>query len=158
VKRTVELEDYNLDYSRPLQLGRLGDFIGFRLRRVQNHLAKDFQVASRRFNLKSGLFSSLALIAANPGVSQNQVSQAVGLDKSVTVQIIKELEKRGFVRRKRSDVDRRRYALFVTGKGEKFLNQLFTILTETEHNALQQISKSELNLLKALLDRIYEVL
>lgn len=141
-----------------IELGRLGDYIGFRLRRVQNHLSKAFETASADYNLRSGLFSSLALISANPGISQNQISSTIGLDKSTFVQIIDELEKRNLARRERSKTDRRRHALYITEHGQEFLNELFTKLTETESTALGQLSESELNLLKALLDRIYSVL
>lgn len=147
-----------MNSQQQLKLGRLGDFIGFRLRRVQNHLAKNFEAATKDYNLRSGLFSSLALISENPGVSQNEVSQAVGLDKSVAVQIIDELEKRNLAKRERSTVDRRRHALFCTAEGEEFLQQLYQILEETEANVLKQMSESEQNLLKALMDRIYDVL
>src|SRR4051794_12603534 len=85
-----------------MNLGRLGEFIGFRLRRVQNQLSRDFAAATTEHNLRSGLFSSLALISSNPGVSQNELSQEVGLDKSVTVTIVDDLEERGWATRKRS--------------------------------------------------------
>lgn len=141
-----------------LKLGKLGDFIGFRLRRIQNQLSKNFEAATQAHNLRSGLFSSLALISANPGVSQNELSQAVGLDKSVTVQIIDELEKRGFAKRERSTTDRRRHELHCSEEGREFLNELFAIMEETEDKVLHQVSGSELDLLKILLDRMYEAL
>jgi len=141
-----------------LDLGQLDDSIGFRLRRIQIYLAKTFEAATADFNLRSGLFSSLALISANPGVSQNDVSQALGLDKSVVVQLIDELEKRRFAQRKRSKVDRRKHELFCTAQGEQFLQQLFARLEGAEDQALGELSPSERGLLKALLDRIYDAL
>lgn len=144
--------------GKQLDIGRLGDFIGFRLKRVHLHLSKEFEAATRDYNLRSGLFSSLSLIADNPGVSQNEVSQAVGLDKSVAVQIIDELEKRGFARRERSPIDRRRHALYCTEEGNQFLNELYEIMSQTEGRVLRDVSDSERKLLGALLDRIYEML
>jgi DNA-binding MarR family transcriptional regulator len=141
--------------SGRLSLGRLGDFLGFRLRRVQNQLSRDFAAATADHNLRSGLFSSLALIAANPGVSQNELSHEVGLDKSVTVTIVDDLEARGWASRKRSKSDRRRHALFATPAGEAELDALFAILEQTENEALHQLSPAELHLLSELLDRMY---
>ena len=83
-------------------IGRLGDFLGFRLRRLQNRLSRDFNQATEKFELRSGLFSSLEIIRANPGISQADVSQIVGLDKSVTVQIVDMLEERGLAERRKS--------------------------------------------------------
>jgi DNA-binding MarR family transcriptional regulator len=141
--------------SEGLDLGRLSEFVGFRLRRVQNQLSRDFAAATAQYNLKAGLFSSLALIAANPGISQNEVSREVALDKSVTVTIVDELERSGWAVRERSKADRRRHALYVTPKGEAFLDEMFEILEHTENRVLRQLSKAELNLLSEFLDRMY---
>lgn len=138
-----------------LNLGRLGDFVGFRLRRVQNQLSRDFAAATADQGLRSGLFSSLAIISANPGVSQSELSREVGLDKSVTVTIVDELEKFGWAKRERSPKDRRRHALFVTPEGEQHLDALFGILGKTEDAVLHQLSPAELHLLHEMLDRMY---
>jgi len=138
-----------------LKLGRLGDFVGFRLRRIQNQLSRDFAAATADHNLRSGLFSSLALIAANPGISQNELSKHVSLDKSVTVNIVDELERRGWATRERSQKDRRRHALVITKSGEAELDHLFGILERTEDAVLHQLSRAELHLLMELLDRMY---
>lgn len=140
-----------------LNLGRIADFVGFRLRRVQNQLSRDFAEATAKYNLRSGLFSSLALIAANPGLSQNQLSKEIGLDKSVTVTIVDELEQRGWATRKRSTTDRRRHALHATRAGLDFLDTLFGILEITEDAVLHQLTPGELHLLHELLDRMYAV-
>jgi DNA-binding MarR family transcriptional regulator len=138
-----------------LDLGRLGNFVGFRLRRVQNQLSRDFAAATDDYNLRSGLFSSLALIAANPGLSQNELSREVVLDKSVTVTIVDDLERRGLATRERSKTDRRRHALYITSEGQTFLDELFAILEQTENAVLHQLSGAELHLLNQLLDRMY---
>ena len=138
-----------------IRLGRLDEFLGFRLRRVQNQLSKDFAGAIARHNMRSGLFSSLAIIAANPGISQNELSREVGLDKSVTVLIVDDLERAGHAVRERSKTDRRRHSLFITEAGEKHLDMLFGILERTEEVVAARLSQAEQNLLHELLDRVY---
>lgn len=138
-----------------LDLGRMDKYLGFRLRRIQNRLSKDFSAASAHHGLRHGLFSSLALIVANPGTSQTAVSREVGLDKSATVSIIDELERRGFAERRASETDRRRHALYATPSGEAFLDTLFGVLDETEEHVAKQLSPAELALLHEFLDRIY---
>ena len=138
-----------------INLGRLGDFVGFRLRRVQNQLSRDFAAATADRNLRSGLFSSLALVAANPGISQNELSKETALDKSVIVTIVDDLERRGWATRERSRTDRRRHALFITKAGQACLDELFEILEHTEDNVLHQLSPAEFHMLHELLDRMY---
>lgn len=139
-----------------LSLGRLGDFVGFRLRRIQNYLSRDFSAATSEHNLKQGQFSGLAIIAANPGLSQIELAREIGLDKSLTVQMVDELERRGWAERRRSIVDRRRHDLFVTPDGEAVLDDLFAQLGVVERNSLEVLSNEEHVVLNELLDRIYK--
>lgn len=143
--------------ERRFQLGRLGDYVGFRMRRVQNQLSADFVAATAHYGIRSGLFSSLALIEANPGISQQELSGTVGLDKSITVQIVDELEKRGWAKRERSKVDRRRHALTVLPDGTKTLDELFAIMVNVEAEVLAQLNAEERLVFDAALDRMYAV-
>lgn len=146
----------NAQEAGRVSLGRLGDFVGFRLRRVQNQLSRDFAAATSAKGLRSGLFSSLGIIEANPGISQSELSREVGLDKSVTVTIVDELEKFGWAVRERSKEDRRRHALVITEEGKAHLDELFDIVERTEDAVLHQLSPAELHLLSELLDRMYD--
>ncbi len=140
--------------QKKLQLGRLGESLGFRLRRVQNHLSKEFQSVAKQHNLKAGLLSSLALISANPGLSQNELATAIWIDKSVAVKLINELEHRNFVKRVQDEKDKRRHALFTTSEGEDFLSLVLDQLNETENRALHRVDQTELKQLKMLLDSV----
>jgi DNA-binding MarR family transcriptional regulator len=143
--------------ERRMQLGRLNDYVGFRMRRVQNQLSANFVARTAHFGIRTGLFSSLALIEANPGLSQQELSSTVGLDKSITVQIVDELERRGWAKRERSKIDRRRHALTILPAGKKFLDELFEIMAEVEAEVLAQLSPEERPIFHAALDRMYDV-
>ena len=144
--------------QRQVSLGRLGDYVGFRLRRVQNQLSRKFAAVTSGEGLRSGLFSSLAIVSANPGISQSELSREVGLDKSVTVTIVDELEKFGWAERRRSPLDRRRHALFITPAGETKLDGLFARMDETESEVLHQLTGEEMAMLSELLDRMYDAI
>ncbi|RYD48713.1 MAG: MarR family transcriptional regulator [Sphingomonadales bacterium] len=140
-----------------MQLGRLNDYVGFRMRRVQNQLSANFAAETARFGIRTGLFSSLALIEANPGLSQQELSGTVGLDKSITVQIVDELEKRGWAKRERSTTDRRRHALTLQPAGKEFLDELFAIMKRVEAEVQAQLKPDERPIFDAALDRMYDV-
>jgi DNA-binding MarR family transcriptional regulator len=140
-----------------IRLGQLGDYVGFRLRRVQNRLSRRFAAVTADMGLRQGLFSSLAIVSANPGISQTDLSREVGLDKSVTVSMIDELERLGWAERQRSTLDRRRHALFVTPAGQEQLETLFALMAQTEADVLKRLGAEELATLFGLLDRIYQV-
>jgi DNA-binding MarR family transcriptional regulator len=140
-----------------LRLGRLGDLAGFRLRRIQTHFGRDFGATMAGQGLRSGMMSTLALISANPGISQSEAANATLLDKSAAVLIVNELERRGFARRERAEGDRRRHALFTTPEGEAFLTMLMDKLSVIEDRVLSRLSSEELRALNRVLDRLYEI-
>jgi DNA-binding MarR family transcriptional regulator len=141
----------------PLRLGRLGDLLGFRLRRIQTHFGRDFGAAMAGHGLRSGMMSTLSLISTNPGISQSAVAKATLLDKSAAVLIINELERRGFARRVRAEGDKRRHALFTTPEGEAFLTMLLDRLSVIEDRVLSHMTGEELRVLNRLIDRLYGI-
>jgi DNA-binding MarR family transcriptional regulator len=146
----------NGEREERLELGRLGDLAGFLLRRIQSHLGRDFAAATAGQGLRSGMMSSLGLIRANPGLSQAALSKALMLDKSATVLIVHELERRGFARREKADGDRRRHSLFITDAGSAFLDQLLDTLSETENRLLCCLTAEEHRVFNRVLDKLYQ--
>lgn len=150
-----EMKDVQAEEGEALSLGPLGDFVGFRFRRIQNQLSREFAAATARHDLRSGLFTALAIVSANPGLSQIALAREIGQDKSITVLIVDDMEKRGLAERRRSPNDRRRHALFITTAGEAFLEELLGSLRTVEGEVLTCLSAAELQLLGNMLDRIY---
>lgn len=86
-----------------------------------------FQAFSRRsqeIGESPGRFATLTLIARNPGISQTELSQANGRDKSSLTPVVEDLVRRGLVERNRMDSDRRTYRLHVTPAGKKILTMM----------------------------------
>ncbi|CAN5339197.1 MarR family winged helix-turn-helix transcriptional regulator [soil metagenome] len=145
----------SIEGMEQLSLGRLGNFLGFRLRRLQNQFSRDFQAETKGWNLRAGMFSSLELISANPGISQAMLSAEVGLDKSALVPMIDALEERGWVERTRSTTDRRRNHLSITKAGEIELDRMFHALSITEAAGLATLTEREREMVKDALDKVY---
>lgn len=144
------------DEVEHVALGRLGTALGFRFRRVQNKLARDFATNTAAWKLRSGMFSSLEIIAANPGISQAMLSTEVGLDKSAVVPLVDDLEKRGWVIRTRSQEDRRRNHLSITDAGKAELDSLARLMVETESTALAVLTDEERAVISGALDKVYD--
>lgn len=141
--------------NRAVSLGRLGVVLGFRLRRVQNQLSRDFQVRTKAWDLRSGMFSSLEIIATNPGISQTALAREIGMDKSVVVSLIDELGRRGWTVRERSPTDRRFYQLSITPEGAAVLEDLIVATAEAEMPGRAALSAAEFEMLSKSLDKIY---
>jgi DNA-binding MarR family transcriptional regulator len=138
-----------------VDLGVLNDVIGFRIRRIQNHLSRAFGERVAQKEVKPGLFSAMALIAANPGLSQTTLSREIGFDKATVVALLDALEKLGWGERRRSAEDRRRHSLFITKEGEKALLHLRDVALTNEARIHDVLTDKEQAQLFALLDKIY---
>jgi DNA-binding MarR family transcriptional regulator len=143
-------------------LGPLDRVLGFRLRRIQTHLAKTLAnrlaqaPATAGLVVRTGEFSALTIIAANPGISQIQLAHVGGFDKTSVVAMVDDMEARGWASRRRAPEDRRRHTLHVTPAGEAMLEVLSGIAQANEARINQALSAQERGQLYELLDRIYE--
>ena len=81
----------------------LSGYVGYALRRAQGVIFADFNHSLAELGLRPGQFAVLMLIDRNPGTSQSSVSAALGIQKANFVATIADLEKRGLVRRKKSE-------------------------------------------------------
>lgn len=137
-------------------IGRLSGLMGFRFRRIQNHLSRQLMEQPNFGASKPGELSALAILEANPGLSQIELSEEIGLDKAMIVGIIDELERLGLARRERAADDRRRNLLYITDEGKAQLDQWFEIARENERAVRETLSPGEFDILSDLLDRIYD--
>ena len=133
-------------------LGPLSELLAVQLRRVDIMLTRGF---ARETDLPAGVISCLGLIVGNPGISQNELARVLGVDKSIIVALMHELERLGWARRMRSETDRRFHALQATSEGKAELERLAGRVKQFEDQLLSDIPPSELDHLRDLLDRMY---
>jgi DNA-binding MarR family transcriptional regulator len=143
---------------RWLKAGLMADRLSFRVRGVMGLLGARVTEAFAPFGLRPGSFTSMALIAANPGSSQIELARLGGLDKSSIVLIIDDLVKRGLAVRAKSTEDRRRSSLFLTRAGEAVMAEMYSAAMATEASIREGLSPDEMTQLFTLLDRVYYIL
>jgi DNA-binding MarR family transcriptional regulator len=144
--------------AEALRPGLLGGFLGPQLRLLWNLMSARMVAQLAPFGLRSGAYSTMALISANPGCSQNQLARALGLDKSALVALLDELEARGLATRVRPAHDRRRHALTLTRQGEALLREMQQPVAEAGRPIRESLSPQETRQLLSLLERAYAAL
>jgi len=107
-----------------IDFGPLGGWVGFNLRLAQEASFQAFSRRSREVGERPGRFATLTIIARNPGISQTELGQANGRDKSSVTPVIEELVRHGLVERKRVRSDRRVWRLTLTPAGKRTLATL----------------------------------
>jgi DNA-binding MarR family transcriptional regulator len=137
-----------------LDFGRIDDLLGYHLRRAQVLMFQDFADAMADSGISPGQIGVLLLVAANPGVNQTTVGNALGIDRSTLVSMLDRLEARKVVVRTPSPRDRRSHALLLTPKGQEFLAALLPRLDKHEKRIAARLSTAERATLMSLLRRI----
>ncbi len=143
--------------DEPLDLGLLPGLLGYQLRRAQIAAFQHFAATVGEVGVTPGWFGLLVIVANNEGLSQTRLARALGVDGSTMVAMIDRLEENGWLRRQRSEVDRRSHALFLTDEGTELLDRL-TPMVEAQDAALAEgLNADDKRHLLALLAKIAQV-
>ncbi len=139
-----------------INLGPLAERIGFIMRRAQLLIAREFNAILQSLDLNTGQFTILTLIAHNPGLKQTEVSAALWIKRSNMVSQLRELERRGLVRRFPARRDRRSYALHLSPTGVKLLRGATHLSQEHDRRMTHLLGRSRKKQLMRLLQLITE--
>lgn len=149
---TVKKQDASEELQGPeLMFQELDGLLGYRLRRAQGAMHRDYMATVTGLELTQKQTATLWLISANPGVSQVSVAAALDMDRATMMSITDRLEERGLVIRKRSSVDRRRQELYLTPAGISRLRKVKNRIAEHEGRIKALFKPAELT---ALLDAL----
>ena len=93
--------------------------------------------ALAKFQLSSGTYPFLLKLYHNEGISQNQISKELNVDKAMSARSIKRLIELGYISKEENEEDNRAYRLFLTDKAKNIvpdiineINKWIDIITE----------------------------
>jgi DNA-binding MarR family transcriptional regulator len=135
-------------------LGTLPETIGYVLRRAQLAVFQDVTRAFAAFDMRPAQYSVLTIIGRNPGLTQTQVAEALGIQRANFVALLDGLEARGLARREPVASDRRSYALHLTPEGRDLLARLQQLEADHERRLVERIGPENRALLLDLLRRL----
>jgi DNA-binding MarR family transcriptional regulator len=137
----------------------LDEILVFKLRRIRDVLTYAFRESSTEGRgLRAGDFSALALIDANPDISQIELARIGGFDQTLLVGVIDDLEERGWVVRQQSRDDRRKRVLQITRSGRTALADLLSKALENEKPARKALNATQMREFQHALDDIFRAL
>ena len=138
-----------------LEQGIIRDLLAFHVRRLSREIGRAYGEQIGDQKTRPGGFTALALIAANPGLSQTALAREMGFDKATIVALLDSLEAEGWAVRTRASADRRRHSLAITRAGEAALRRLRDAAVATEAPMRAALTAAELRQLIALLGRAH---
>jgi len=139
-----------------VDLGMLPDLIGFMLRRAQIAVFQEVFPLFAEVDIRPAQFSVLVVIERNPGLTQSQVSAALGIKRTNFVALLDSLEQRGLAERQAAAGDRRSHALHLTDHGRTVMRRLRQLVDIQERRLIGRIGESGSRQLIGLLHRLVD--
>ena len=96
----------------------------------------------------------LVEITLHEGLSQEELSRRLLMDKTTTARAVKRLEDHGYVERRRDREDRRQYHLFPTERARAFFPDIVEARERLKEGLMEGFCESEKDVLFSLLRRV----
>lgn len=134
--------------SRPaVDLGDLNERLGYFMRRVQVWIFQDFIRRLAHLDISPAQFSVLVVIGANPGLSQVELGETLGIERARLARLLHLLQRRGLTRRLPSSTDGRRHALQLTREGQNLARRAKALAAEHEARLKERLGAERYRLL-----------
>jgi DNA-binding MarR family transcriptional regulator len=134
--------------------GPLLELVGFSLRRANQRVAGELSSQLAELELRPHQFTALSVVVDNAGIIQSALAAALGVERSNLVELVDDLESRGFLTRNPVQGDRRSYALHATTAGARFRTRALALVRKHEAHLLADLSEAERLQLLHLLHRL----
>jgi DNA-binding MarR family transcriptional regulator len=132
----------------------LGVFPGYLLARLGETSRRRFAEVMEPTGLDGRHFRVLTMVAARPGMTQQQLHEKTLIDPSSMVAVIDELETRGFAERRQDPDDGRARTIFLTAAGERFERRITRQALELQDELLSELDEQERATLHLLLRKL----
>ena len=130
---------------------RLGERTGLRVHRLGCLLLEEVEHRLRPLGLASRSYFVLDGIDRDPPPSQQDLARALGIDANAVVIAVDDLERAGFVVRRRNTADRRRYDLHLTDAGRSALSAAHDATDDAEQDFFGALDAGQRDALDAAL-------
>lgn len=132
------------------------DSVTWLMRRITLLFAQDVSAQLGPEGLTHGQWVPLFKLYQGAATTAAELARECYLDAGSMTRTLDRLEAKGFVRRSRSERDRRVVNLALTAEGEVVAQRIPTVLCEVQNAHLDGFTRGELDTLKSLLRRVMD--
>jgi len=138
------------------RLGALADdavlgSTGYLLLKAGIHIGNEIEQAMRDLGLSMRDLLVLSFAAVLEGMSQQELSERLGLDPTLVVGLVDGLEERDLVRREKDPDDRRRNMVVLTDEGRRLRSRAIESTTVLQDDYLAPLSHDQRAVLRSML-------
>ena len=130
------------------------DSVAFLLRNSYRVFARALQERIQAEGIPISSWPFLRHLWQHDGITQRELTKAVGLMQPNTNAALKQLARRGWVKQTRDADDKRKIRIHLTPKGRELFYRAFPLAVQAREQALADFSEDEIEILRTLLKRI----
>jgi DNA-binding MarR family transcriptional regulator len=112
------------------------------------------QEALRVHGLKNNHAHVLMVLADQGATGQQALIQSIGVDPSVLVNMLNDLENAGLAERRRDPADRRRHIVEISPRGTQLVTDVYASIASVEADLFAALDANEIDALHKMLIRI----
>ncbi len=130
--------------------------LGFALADATRLVRTAFDARMRETGLRGSAWRVLAYLHRQDGLSQTELAQLLELTRAGVGQIVDELQASGHIERREDKSDARRWRVFLSASTRTEIAPLHNIVRAFENELSVTFSDEEIEVLRALVDRLRE--
>lgn len=112
--------------------------------------------ALKEFNITSSEYAFLLSLYRKDGVTQDELSNYLYIDKSATARAIKSLEEKGYVIRNKDNVDKRCNRVFISEKAKTYRDEIFHRVHSWSDFLEEDMDKETIDIVYGFLENMVE--
>lgn len=133
---------------------RYAESLAFLLSQVGARSAELFADQLQPLGISPRAFGALSKLDASEGQTQQQLADALGIHRNNMVGLVDDMEAAGWVRRHRSEKDRRAFNIRLTDKGRTLVTRVQDTISALEQTLTSDLTAEERTTMAALLQRV----
>lgn len=129
---------------------------GFLVRRLHQIHSAIFLEECKDFGLTPVQYGLMTALLQHPSSDQRSLGMEVGIDRTNVADVLERLAERGFVRRERSETDRRSMTVFLTEEGRAVVEQMYASMIRAQERLLSPLDPEFRSAFMAMLTKLVE--
>jgi len=123
---------------------------------IHRYARRFFEHEFAGLDIGHGPRNFLAALSLHEGITQEELSEMLLMDKTTTARSVKTLVEKGYVSRQKDEHDHRKYRLFLTNRGKVLAPDLWTAREKWTRTLCRGFSEEEQQQIHRFLKRIAE--
>ena len=130
---------------------------GHMIRRAYQMVMAVFAEETKNLGITPVQFSAMIVIREQPGIDATRVAELIYFDRATIGSVLDRLEKKGHVRRKAGERDRRTKRLFLTPRGMALVKKIETMSPRISNRVVAPLSPADRAKLMAMLGQLVDL-